>query len=205
MTFFAVICVNKPPLMMKFLTTLLLIGTVFTVLPIIAQEKSTTLNEQFVDAIEKSNRYEDYKVVKIYKLNNLKKNVQDTIAALKDNLNGALGTINLQKSEISVAKDSISQLQSELSLSKQKEDGIGLFGSLIKKSTYKTAMWAIIGVLALVVLFLLYKFKNSNAVTKEAREKLAETEAEFDDHRQKNLEQQQILRRKLQDEINKNK
>ena len=191
--------------MMKLLTTLLLIGTALTVLPVIAQEKATTLDEQFVDAIEKSNRYEDYKVVKIYKLNNLKKNVQDTIAALQENLNGAIGTINLQKNDISVANDSIAQLQGQLSLSKQKEDGISLFRSLIKKSTYKTAMWAIIGVLGLIVLFLLYKFKNSNSVTKEAREKLAATEAEFDDHRQKNLEQQQILRRKLQDEINKNK
>jgi hypothetical protein len=66
-------------------------------------------------------------------------------------------------------------------------------------------MWAIIGVLGLIVLFLLYKFKNSNAITRDANMKLTEIEAEFDDHRQKNLEQQQILRRKLQDEINKNK
>ena len=66
-------------------------------------------------------------------------------------------------------------------------------------------MWAIIGLLVLVVLFLFYRFKNSNAVTRDANQKLVETEAEFDDHRQKNLEQQQILRRKLQDEINKNK
>ncbi|MEM7187893.1 MAG: tRNA (guanine-N1)-methyltransferase, partial [Bacteroidota bacterium] len=70
---------------------------------------------------------------------------------------------------------------------------------------YKTTMWGVIGLLAVIALFLLYKFRNSNAVTREAKLKLAETEAEFEEHRQKNLEQQQVLRRKLQDEINKNK
>lgn len=191
--------------MMKFLTTLLCFGFAFLVFPAIAQEKTTSLDDQIVDIIDKSNRYEDYKVVKIYKLNNLKKNVRDSVNAFQDSLRNSYGIIEQQRSEFAKVKDSLSTLQSELSLSKQKEDGIGLFGSLIKKSTYKTTMWSIIGVLGLIVFFLLYKYKNSNSVTREAREKLAETEAEFDDHRQKNLEQQQILRRKLQDEINKNK
>ena len=66
-------------------------------------------------------------------------------------------------------------------------------------------MWSIIGLLIIGLLFFIYKFKNSNAVTKEAKLKLAETEEEFDQHRQKKLEEQQQLRRKLQDEINKNK
>ena len=41
--------------------------------------KSNTLDAQFTDVIEKSNRYQDYKVVKIFKLNKLRKNVNDTI------------------------------------------------------------------------------------------------------------------------------
>jgi hypothetical protein len=190
---------------MKVINTLLFLGILLFVLPTLAQEKSPTLDDQFVDVIDKSNRYEDYKVVKIYKLNKLKKNVLDSIKVFKDSLNNAHGTIDQQQFEITAVKDSLVTLQSELSISKQKEDGISLFGSLIKKSTYKTTMWSIIGLLGLIVLFLFYKFKNSNAVTRDANNRLAETEAEFDEHRQKNLEQQQVLRRKLQDEINKNK
>ena len=190
---------------MKVITTLLFLGIALFALPTFSQENSPTLDDQFVDVIEKSNRYEDYKVVKIYKLNNLKKNVLDSIRVFKDSMGYAHGKIDQQEYEIATAKDSITSLQSQLSISKQKEDGISLFGSLIKKSTYKTTMWSIIGFLGLIVFFLFYKFRNSNSVTREANKKLAETEAEFEDHRQKNLEQQQILRRKLQDEINKNK
>ena len=190
---------------MKVINTLLFLGVALFALPAFAQENSSTLDDQFVDVIEKSNRYEDYKVVKIYKLNNLKKNVKDTILAFENSLKTAQATISQQQGEITTVTQNLATLQGELTVSKQKEDGISLFGTLIKKSTYKTTMWGIIGFLGLIVFFLFYKFKNSNAVTREANKKLAETETEFDDHRQKNLEQQQVLRRKLQDEINKNK
>lgn len=190
---------------MKQLTLLLLVGMACCIAPMNAQQNEQTIEDQFTDIIENSNRYQDYKVVKIFKLNNLKKNIKDSIAAIEMNLNLAEGTIAKQQTTIDSLSQNLSVIKSELTVSQSKEDGIMLFGALIKKSTYKTTMWAIIGVLALIVFFLMYKFKNSNAVTKEANLRLAETEAEFEDHRQKNLEQQQILRRKLQDEINKNK
>ncbi len=190
---------------MKLTTILTFCGIALFLSHAHAQVQPKTIEDQFVDVIDKSNRYEDYKVVKIYKLNNLKKNIKDSIAAIEKNLEEAESTISQQKEVIAGLTQNLSNLQGELTISQGKEDGISLFGSLIKKSTYKITMWAIIGLLGLIVLFLLYKFKNSNAITRDANLKLAETEAEFDDHRQKNLEQQQILRRKLQDEINKNK
>ncbi|MGB0950114.1 MAG: tRNA (guanine-N1)-methyltransferase, partial [Marinirhabdus sp.] len=75
----------------------------------------------------------------------------------------------------------------------------------VKKTTYKTIMWSIVTVLALLLLFFIYKFKNSHTVTKHAGLKLAETEAAFEAHRQKTLDRDSELRRKLQDEINKNR
>lgn len=167
--------------------------------------KSNTLDAQFTDVIEKSNRYQDYKVVKIFKLNKLRKNVNDTIAAIEKNLTTAHITIDEQKGEIATLTSNLEKIQSDLLVSQQKENGIEMFGSITEKSTYKTIMWSIIGLLTIGLLFFVYKFKNSNSVTKEAQHKLAETEAEFDEHRQKTLEQHQILRRKLQDELNKSK
>ena len=189
---------------MKLLTTFLVLGFTLVALPTIAQENSTTLDNQFVDIIEKSNRYQDYKVVKIYKLNNLKKNVKDSIAAYKKTISTDQTTISQQQAKIATATQNIANLQNELTLSMQKEDGISLFGLLIKKSTYKVIMWSIIGLLGVLVFFLFYKFKNSFSKIRSVELKLTETESEFEDHRRKNLEQQQILRRKLQDEINKN-
>lgn len=190
---------------MKLKILLLTVCFALYVLPAIAQQKTTTLEELFVDVIDKSNRYEEYKVVKIYKLNNLKKNVEDSIASIKKDLENAQGTIALQKSEIDTLTRSMSSLQTELNTSIENQDGINLFGALINKTTYKITMWGIIGILVLVVLYLLFKFKNSNVITKAAKLKLTETDEEFETHRQQALEREQQLRRKLQDEIIKNK
>lgn len=190
---------------MKLKILLLTVCFALYVLPAIAQQKTTTLEELFVDVIDKSNRYEEYKVVKIYKLNNLKKNVEDSIASIKKDLENAQGTIALQKSEIDTLTQSMSSLQTELNTSIENQDGINLFGALINKTTYKITMWGIIGILVLVVLYLLFKFKNSNVITKAAKLKLTETDEEFETHRQQALEREQQLRRKLQDEIIKNK
>jgi len=190
---------------MKILSLILFWSLALYISPSFAQQSGTSIDDQFVDVIDKSNRYEDYKVVKIYKLNNLKKNVKDTIASFREELESAGAYAARQQAQIDTLTQKVKDLDTQLATSRGKEDGIELFGSLIKKSSYKTTMWSIIGVLGLVVVFLFYKFRNSNAVTRSANLKLAETESEFEDHRQKNLEQQQVLRRKLQDEINKNK
>jgi len=190
---------------MKLKILLLTVCFALYVLPAIAQQKTTTLEELFVDVIDKSNRYEEYKVVKIYKLNNLKKNVEDSIASIKKDLENAQGTIALQKSKIDTLTQSMSSLQTELNTSIENQDGINLFGALINKTIYKITMWGIIGLLVLVVLYLLFKFKNSNVITKAAKLKLTETDEEFETHRQQALEREQQLRRKLQDEIIKNK
>jgi hypothetical protein len=190
---------------MKLKILLLTVCCALYVLPAIAQQNTTTLEEQFVDVIDKSNRYEEYKVVKIYKLNNLKKNVLDSIASIKKDLENAQGTMAVQKSEIDTLTQSVASLQTELKTSIENQDGIILLGALITKTTYKITVWGIIGLLVLVALFLSYKFKNSNAITKAANLKLSETDEEFETHRQRALEREQQLRRKLQDEIIKNK
>jgi hypothetical protein len=66
-------------------------------------------------------------------------------------------------------------------------------------------MWSIIGALLALLIFFVYKFNNSNVVTKEAKLALAEMEEEFEEHRKVALEREQKVRRQLQDEINKQK
>jgi hypothetical protein len=66
-------------------------------------------------------------------------------------------------------------------------------------------MWSIIAALFALLLFFIYKFKNSNTLTRQAKFKLEEVESEFEEHRRIALEREQKVRRQLQDEINKNK
>ena len=82
---------------------------------------------------------------------------------------------------------------------------MALFGMQMSKTSYNVLMWSIIGGLLALLIFFIYKFKNSNAITRKANHDLAEIEEEFNEHRRTALEREQKVRRQLQDEINKQK
>jgi uncharacterized protein HemX len=188
--------------------SILLLFTLLLSFSFLAQntvDKDNSLEGQFVDVIDKSNRFEDYKVIKIFKLAALRKNILDSVAALEDKIEASQTTIDDQQVKIGSLEMTLLDTNENLSLSKEKEDGITFFGTIVKKSTYNSIMWFIIAALLLGLGYFIFRFKNSNAITKEANSKLAETETEFETHRSKKLEEIQQIRRKLQDEINKNR
>ena len=182
------------------LLTMLLFSSI-----VFAQQNANTIENQFIDVVDKSNNYQEFKVIKKAKIYALRKNILDSINALENTINTTYTEIDLQKAEIATLKKDLETTQANLATSVEKEDGIEILGMLTKKSTYNLILWSIISGLLLILVLLFYKFKSSHSVTKQARLKLSETETEFDAHRQKTLENEQLLRRKLQDEINKNR
>ena len=66
-------------------------------------------------------------------------------------------------------------------------------------------LWTIITGLLLLLLFFIYKFRQSNILTQEAKSGLSDLEMEYEDHRRRALEREQKISRQLQDELNKHK
>ncbi len=179
--------------------------SLFVITPIIGQSTPSTLDEHFVDIIDNSNRYQDYKVVKRYKIDRLQKNVNDTIGELKATINSLESTVGSLETELSQSRESLAKTNDTLKSSKTAENNMSLFGIQTTKGAYNTIMWSVIGALLALLLFFIYRFKNSNTITKDAQDRLSEIEGEFEGHRSRSLEREQQIRRKLQDEINKNK
>lgn len=169
------------------------------------QVHKNTLNNQMTDAFEKSNSYQEYKVIKKTQLTTLKRNILDSVSTLDKRISAQQSELGLQKSEVDSLRKTLKITQENLSNSKEKEDGIELFGILTSKATYNAIMWGIVVVLLLVGGFLFYRFLNSHKITNTAQLKMAEMEIELEDYRRNSLEREQKLRRKLQDEINKNR
>ncbi len=169
------------------------------------QIHKNTLNNQMIDAFDKSNSYQEYKVVKKTQLATLKRNILDSVSNLERRITSQQNELNLQKQEVDSLSKSLKITQEKLAESKEKEDGIELFGILMSKSTYNAIMWGIIVLLLLIAGALFYRFLNSHKITNAAQLKMAEMEIELEDHRRNSLEREQKLRRKLQDEINKNR
>jgi hypothetical protein len=169
------------------------------------QVKKNTLNEQMTDAFDKSNSYQEYKVVKKTQLATLKRNILDSVSSLEKKISSQDSELKQQKSEIDSLRQNLKNTQQSLTASKEKEDGIAIFGILTSKTTYNAIMWSIIALLLLFGGFLFYRFLNSTKITNAAELKMVEMEMELEDYRRNSLEREQKLRRKLQDEINKNR
>lgn len=169
------------------------------------QIQKNTLDHQMTEVFEKSNSYQEYKVIKKTELATLRRNILDSVGALEKQIASQKGEVIAQKNEIDSLRKELQDTKEALALSKEKEDGIYLLGSLTSKATYNGIMWTIIVILLLVSGFLFYRFMNSHKITKGTQLKLAEMEIELEDYRRNSLEREQKLRRKLQDEINKNR
>lgn len=169
------------------------------------QVKKNTLNEQMTDAFDKSNSYQEYKVVKKTQLATLKRNILDSVSSLEKKISSQDSELKQQKSEIDSLRQNLKNTQQSLTTSKEKEDGIAIFGILTSKTTYNAIMWSIIALLLVFGGFLFYRFLNSTKITNAAELKMVEMEMELEDYRRNSLEREQKLRRKLQDEINKNR
>ncbi|MGS2741133.1 tRNA (guanine-N1)-methyltransferase [Sinomicrobium sp. M5D2P17] len=163
------------------------------------------IDNQFEFVIQRSNNYQEYKVVKKNWLYTLKKNTLDSLARVEKELTEAINLTKTQNTEIESLKGELGESNDHVSTLTNERDSISFFGALIDKTTYKATMWGIVGLLAVVLFFFVYKFKNSNAVTHSAKKALSELEQEYEDHRKKALEREQKVRRQLQDEINKQK
>jgi len=191
------------PIMLKkivFFASIILFST-----NLIAQENDNSIKSQFNGVIEKSNSYQEFKVIEKTKINKLRKNVLDSIDQLEQKIIEANSKIKEQENTITAISNDLKTTQENLTVSEGKEDGMSFFGIATKKATYNLVLWSIIGALLFFLLLLFYRFKSSYSITKQIKSKLSEIEEEFDIHRKKSLEQQQQISRKLQDEINKNK
>lgn len=169
------------------------------------QEKKDTLSikQQFDKIYRISTSYQEYKVIKKSRYLGLQNKVQDSINALKQDINTKNSTISSQKDSLAASKNTISNLTASLATTTAEKDSISLFGIPLSKSGYNILVWSIIIGLLAGLLFFIYKFKSSNIGTVAAKNDLQELEEEFATHKKKSLEKEQKLRRQLQDEINK--
>ncbi len=165
--------------------------------------KTESLENQFTILLDKSPNFQQFKNIKQVNLNKYKKNFKDSLQAISVKFSNAYTKIATQQQEINKLKQEIDKLNNNVSDISKDKDSISFFGTRVSKATYNTILWSLIFGLLATTLLLLFKFRSSNSVTKEAKKSLLDLEEEFEQHRKKALEREQVLRRKLQDEINK--
>lgn len=169
-----------------------------------------SINDQFEFILRKSGNFkgtngQQYEAVSRSMFLTLQAHTIDSLKTLQSKLDTSNNTIQTQQKEINDLKSNLSSTQSTLDATNSEKNNMSLLGLQMSKTSYNILMWTIIGGLLTLLLVFIFKFKNSNSVTKAAKKALAETEEEFEEHRRSALEREQKVRRQLQDELNKQK
>ncbi|WP_394971500.1 tRNA (guanine-N1)-methyltransferase [uncultured Croceitalea sp.] len=168
-----------------------------------------SINGQFETIIRKSTNYRQagkrYEVVRLIELEALRKNILDSISTSNSNITRLRATIAENETAISSLNTKLDETTKNLNQLTEEKDSMSFFGIMVSKGTYKLIVWSVIFGLLAFLLFFIYRFKNSNFLTQQAKSALADVEGEFEQHRRRSLEREQKISRELQDEINKNK
>ncbi|TDT45499.1 hypothetical protein CLV90_2587 [Maribacter spongiicola] len=146
-----------------------------------------------------------YEVVKETNLFKIRENVLDSIAAMNKKTGELKATIAEHETTITSLNNKLEETTTNLGAVTEEKDSMSFLGLPVSKGTYNFVLWTIIGALFLTLGFFIYKFRNSNILTQEAKQNLSELEVEYEDHRRRSLEREQKISRQLQDEINKQK
>ncbi len=164
-----------------------------------------TLANQFDYVIQKSNNFQEYKVVKRDYLMLLKKNSLDSVGRFKNELVSLKSQFSNHASIVAQLNDTLKATNEELKTLKTAQDNVSLFGSPISKTNYNIVMWGIVIVLFLILIVFLFQLKSAKSIAHEVKNNVEKIEEEFEDYKHKALEKGQKLGRQLQDEINKHK
>ncbi|PIB23673.1 tRNA (guanine-N1)-methyltransferase [Maribacter sp. 4U21] len=178
------------------------------------EEQKLSLNEgpisqQFDYISKRSGNYRAdgvrYEVVKESNLYKIRKNVLDSIAVMNKKTAELKSTISGHETTITSLNKKLEETTTNLTAVTEEKDSMSFLGIQVSKGTYNIILWTIIAGLFLLLGLFVYKFRNSNILTQEAKQNLSELELEYEDHRRRALEREQKISRQLQDEINKQK
>ncbi len=167
------------------------------------------IDSQFEFVYKKSGNYradgKKYEVVRTISLDKLRQNVLDTLSGFNKRAAELKATISGHESTIASLNKKLEETTNNLAGVTEEKDSMSFLGIMVSKGTYNAILWTVIASLLALLLFFIYKFRNSNILTQEAKTNLSELETEYEDHRRRALEREQKISRQLQDEINRYK
>ncbi len=162
-----------------------------------AWKQETTLKKQFSAFKANLNVWQEFMSFKEPQIDQLFSAVNDTISNLESKISTDARTIQELNSTINSLNNKLADTQSKLDESLTREDSFSTLGINVSKGAFATIMYSITFLLLVLVGVLFYLFKQSHVITKEAKEKFSDLDAEFDEYKKSNLERVTKLNRDL--------
>lgn len=168
-----------------------------------AQAGDKSLETQFEEMVDESNKYQKFRVVPYEWLMSFKGNLSDSLTSELETVNGLKAELAKQATTIKTQAETLTEKEAEIATLANEKDGVSLLGAQVSKGAYSSFMWGLVAALLAGMLFFMARGRyavSSNNSLEKANKELAE---ELEQARKQRLKVEQDLRRKLQDEINK--
>tara|TARA_B100000795_G_C22799043_1_gene440845 strand:- start:2633 stop:3214 length:582 start_codon:yes stop_codon:yes gene_type:complete len=166
-------------------------------------KETSSITEEFDKVYKTSSSYKEFKVIRKVRFQDLKSKVSDSIEQINKELRiENKKNIKLEQDLNNIIKKSL-QNNLEMVQAINEKKSISFFGFQLKKSIYKIIIWFTIILLIFTLFYFIYQFKNSYKVVSIAKKERIEAEEKLATFKKNSLEREQKLRRKIQDEINK--
>jgi CDP-glycerol glycerophosphotransferase (TagB/SpsB family) len=161
------------------------------------------LNSQYLKLKEKSNNYQEFKVIEETALDAFWKGVQDSVKAPKRKLAEANREINSQKAQLTQLQRQLKAKETENQRDNYACSRVPVLGIGVDKNSYATFSYFMYAALLGILGFVFFSYQNSNRVTVSTRKDYSEAKQQMETYQKKLLETQTALGRELQTERNK--
>ncbi len=190
---------------MKYLSlTLIFLSTILSGL--YAQEGDITvtgdLNLHFDSLKNKSQTYDDYKVIKATRLDEFWVVVQDRVSQMEQELATAKETISNQQATTESLESAVAEKDEKLSESNYSMTHIEFMGFNFTKSSYILINVILISSLIVLIGVGFFQYLHNKKTASGKIKELGEIQRQFEDYKRNSLEKQVRLNRELQTERN---
>jgi hypothetical protein len=165
-------------------------------------DNSSTLNKKWDNMLERAETYEHYKVIKRTDLNDIWKEIQDSVVFLKAKLLNDANHIKKQDQQITDLQQHVAEVNAKLEAVQEEKDNMSFIGLSVDKYSYAAILWVIIFLVLAVAGLALFLYFNSNRVTRQKIQDYDLLSKSFEEYKQGKIEMERKLKRELQTNLN---
>jgi len=168
-----------------------------------AEGANLSLNDRYYLVKEKSQTYQDYKVIKEYVLDGFWKITKDSINKVHADLNQAKTKIAQLENDVLAVKNALQQKELSMTDITYESTHISVLGIPFSKGVFIGLVAVITVILVILMLVLLGALRYSRSSLKERALTVDLLTKEFDEYKKKALDKETKILRQLQDERNR--
>ena len=167
-----------------------------------ASAQSDSLQVRYDELMQKSETYEQFKVIRTTRLDALWSEVQDSIRLYQRGLSSAAVETDRLSSKIDELEGELTQIKTNLDETEAQLGQISFLGADVNVTLYHTIVWAIILAIAVLIVIVYGMFLRANAVTRTTSNDLAALKDEFEQLKERSREREIKIKRELQTTLN---